>query len=149
MFKEWNLELNQFLILLAIGAFGGWATGYPGWSIALVSVTYSFWMLFRARDLIRWLRSGNDADAPEGSGLWGALYDHLFQQQKQQRQQITHLHSIIARAQQSTNAIRDAAAAAARAPGSAATGCAGSQRIRSPRERRRDSPSPRGSHRVP
>ncbi|NPU94777.1 MAG: phosphate regulon sensor histidine kinase PhoR [Gammaproteobacteria bacterium] len=108
MFKEWNLELNQFLILLAIGAFGGWATGYPGWSIALVSVTYSFWMLFRARDLIRWLRSGNDADAPEGSGLWGALYDHLFQQQKQQRLQINNLHSIIARAQQSTNAIRDA-----------------------------------------
>lgn len=108
MFKEWNLELNQFLILLAIGAFGGWATGYPGWSIALVSVTYSFWMLFRARDLVRWLRSGSDADAPEGSGLWGALYDHLFQQQKQQRQQINHLHSIIARAQQSTNAIRDA-----------------------------------------
>lgn len=106
MFKEWNLELNQLLILLAIGGFGGWAVGHPGWGIALVATVYCFWMLWRTRDLVRALR-GEDDDSPEASGLWGAIYDHLYQQQKQHRQHINNLHSIIARAQQSTNAIRD------------------------------------------
>ena len=61
MLKEWNLEFNQLLVLLALGAFIGWGVGYPGWGIALVSVCYSIWMLLRSRDLLRWLRSDRDA----------------------------------------------------------------------------------------
>lgn len=106
MFKEWNLELNQLLILLALGGFGGWAVGHTGWGIAAVATGYSFWMLWRTRGLVRALRSSDDT--PEASGLWGIIYDHLFQQQKQHRLQVNNLHTIIARAQQSTNAIRDA-----------------------------------------
>lgn len=108
MLKEWNLEFNQLLVLLALGAFIGWGVGYPGWGIALVSVSYSIWMLLRSRDLLRWLRSDSDAEPPEGSGLWGAIFDNLYQQQKQQREHIQQLQTVIARAQQSTNAISDA-----------------------------------------
>ena len=108
MFREWNIELNQLLILIAIGAFVGWAAGYPGWGIALVATTYSLWMLMRTRDLVRWLRGGPEADPPEATGLWGVIYETLYQKQKKKREQIQDLQTIIVRAQQSTNAIRDA-----------------------------------------
>jgi two-component system phosphate regulon sensor histidine kinase PhoR len=106
--REWNLEFNQLLVLVAIGAFIGWAVGYPGWGIALVTSSYSVWMLVRSRELLRWLRGNADAEIPEGSGLWGAIFDNLYQQRKLQRQQVQQLQTIIARAQQSTNAITDA-----------------------------------------
>lgn len=108
MLREWNLEFNQLLILIAIGAFIGWAVGYPGWGIALVGVSYAFWMLFRSREMLRWLRNTDNTDPPESSGLWGAIFDNLYQQRKTQRNQVLQLQTVIARAQQSTNAITDA-----------------------------------------
>lgn len=108
VFKEWNIELNQFIILIIIGALGGWALGYPGIGIALVSVPYCLWMLFRTRDLARWLLSDDKSDPPESSGVWGLIFDNLYQQNKDFHHHINNLHDIIIRAQQSTNAIRDA-----------------------------------------
>ena len=108
MFKEWNIELNQFIILIIIGAVGGWSLGYPGIGVALVSVPYCLWMLFRTRDLARWLAGGDKSDPPESTGLWGQIFDNLYQQNKSYKGQISNLQNIIIRAQQSTNAIRDA-----------------------------------------
>jgi two-component system phosphate regulon sensor histidine kinase PhoR len=108
VFREWNIEFNQFLILVVIGAIGGWILGYPGVGIALVSVPYCLWMLFRTRDLARWLVLNNEQDPPESSGIWGLIYDHLYQQKRDFKAHIKNLHEIIIRAQQSTNAIRDA-----------------------------------------
>ncbi len=108
MLREWNLEFNQLLLLIAIGAFIGWAVGFPGWGVALVSVSYAFWMLFRSRELLGWLRQGGNAEPPEGVGLWGAIFDNLYQQRKEQVQRVVQLQTIIARAQQSTNAVTDA-----------------------------------------
>ncbi len=108
MFKEWNIELNQFIILVIIGAIGGWTLGYPGVGVALVSVPYCLWMLIRTRDLARWLSSDDQSDPPESTGLWGLIFDSLYQQDKDYKHQISNLHNIIIRAQQSTNAIRDA-----------------------------------------
>lgn len=108
MFKEWNIELNQFIILIIIGAIGGWTLGYPGVGVALVSVPYCLWMLIRTRDLARWLGSDDKSDPPESTGLWGLIFDNLYQQNKAFKSQISNLHNIIIRAQQSTNAIQDA-----------------------------------------
>lgn len=108
MLKEWNLEFNQFLFLLLAGGATGWMLGYPGAGLALVAVPCGLWQLWHARQLLHWLRNGDPAEPPEGSGLWGALYDLLYQQRKIQQQQLHSLNAIIARARQSTNAIRDA-----------------------------------------
>jgi len=108
VFKEWNSELNQFLILVIIGGLGGWTLGYPGIGIALVTVPYCMWMLFRTRDLARWLLNKEHGDPPESSGVWGLIFDHLYQEQKASKEQITNLQNVIIRTQQSTNAHRDA-----------------------------------------
>jgi len=108
VFKEWNIELNQFIILILIGAVGGWTLGYPGIGVALVSVPYCLWMLLRTRDLARWLTSEDKSDPPESTGVWGLIFDNLYQQNKTYKTHVDNLHNIIIRAQQSTNAIRDA-----------------------------------------
>lgn len=106
--REWNLEFNQLLVLIAIGAFVGWTLGYPGWGIAAVSTGYAIWVLARSRDLLRWLRNDSDSEPPESTGLWGAIFDNLYQTRKARLNQVLQLQTIIARAQQSTNAITDA-----------------------------------------
>ena len=58
MLREWRIEFNQFLLLLAIGGGGGWMLGYPGVGFALISVPYCLWLLFRIKDMSRWLKSG-------------------------------------------------------------------------------------------
>lgn len=107
MFKEWNSEFNQFLLLIFIGAVAGWTLGYPSVGIVLVSVPYSLWMLLRVRELVKWLRSAEDEDPPEREGLWGTLFETLYKQKKRQKRQLDNLYDIIIRAQQSTNAIKD------------------------------------------
>ena len=107
MFRDWNLELNQFIFLLAVGATAGWLLGFPGVGVALVTVPYSFWMLFRLKALVGWLQSGGKDEPPESGGIWGRLFDNLYQIQQANKQQISELNDIIVRAQQSTNAIAD------------------------------------------
>ena len=108
MLKDWNMEFNQFLLLVVFGLLGGWAVGYPGWGLGLVSMFYCLWMLMRTRDLAKWLSKKEDSDPPESSGIWGTIFDELYRQKKLSRRTIANLHAIIIRAQQSTNAINDA-----------------------------------------
>lgn len=108
MQKEWSIEFNQFLLLLIVGGFGGWLLGYPGVGVSLVAVPYCIWLLLRMRDMARWLDAGAENDPPESSGIWGGLFDQLYQLQRQYKAHIDSLYQLIARAQQSTNAIRDA-----------------------------------------
>lgn len=108
MQKEWNAEFNRLVLWLAAGAAIGWMLGRPAWGLALVGIGYSGWTLLRARELLRWLRQDNGQEVPESRGLWGALFDLLYQRQKYQRQQLQQLQSVISRARQSTDAINDA-----------------------------------------
>lgn len=108
MLKEWNIEVNLLLALVALGGMGGWALGHPGWGVALALAGWSLRMLWAARALLQWLRSDEQADVPESTGLWGAIFDNLYQKSRQQRQRLAHLHGIIDRIRQSTNAITDA-----------------------------------------
>ncbi|RLP52635.1 MAG: phosphate regulon sensor histidine kinase PhoR [Ketobacter sp.] len=108
MLREWRIEFNQFLLLLAIGGGGGWMLGYPGVGFALISVPYCLWLLFRIKDMSRWLKSGAESDPPESTGVWGNMLDQLYQLQRRYKADINNLHQIITRAQQSTDAIKDA-----------------------------------------
>lgn len=108
MRKQWKAELNQFLLLILISGFSGWAIDYPGWTIAIVISIYSLWMLQRLKDLVIWVDANDDSEAPESSGVWGELFDTLNIQKKHSRQAKSELEEILARAQQSIDAIEEA-----------------------------------------
>ncbi len=108
MFREWNNERNQFILLIIIGGLLGWVAGYPGWGIVAVCVPYTLWMLKRTRILIHWLKTDKRQDPPESTGVWGAIFDYLHHQRRKNNEQLQLLYDIIKRAKESTNAIRDA-----------------------------------------
>lgn len=108
MKKQWRAELNQFLLLILIGGFSGWAIGFPGWGVALVLVFYSYWLLLRLRDLVKWIDLDDSSEAPESSGVWGELFDTLNAQKKRERQAQEALQDILNRAQDSLDAIDEA-----------------------------------------
>lgn len=108
MRKQWKAELNQFLLLILISGFSGWAIGYTGWAIGIVVTLYCLWLLQRLKELVVWVESKDESEAPESSGVWGELFDTLNSQQKQSRNAKAELEEILKRAQQSMDAINEA-----------------------------------------
>lgn len=112
MIKSWRIELNKFISLILLGAFGGWVAGYPGWGVALLLIPYTFWHLRRLRELLQWMEDGAKIDdagqIPESTGAWGQLFDHMNQRFKETHARLNRLKQSIERTQQSSNAIKDA-----------------------------------------
>ncbi len=65
-------------------------------------------MLLRTRELARWVLLNSDEDPPDSGSIWGKLYDHLYQKDKQQQIRLQELLDLVDLARQSTNAIKDA-----------------------------------------
>lgn len=108
MRKQWKAELNQFLLLILISGFSGWAVGQTGWVIAIAVIVYCLWLLQRLKDLVLWVERKDSSEAPESTGVWGDLFDTLNTQQKQSRQAKAELEEILKRAQESMDAINEA-----------------------------------------
>lgn len=106
--NAWRSEISRFIIGLITGGAIGWAVGYPGWGIAVMATLHGFWMLLRTRELARWVLLNNDDDPPDSGSIWGNLYDHLYQKEKQTQTRIQSLLELVDLARQSTNALRDA-----------------------------------------
>jgi two-component system phosphate regulon sensor histidine kinase PhoR len=105
--KSWRIELNQFLLLLIIGGFGGWSFDMAGWGIALVLIFYTGWHLMRLRELAYWMASAGSRDVPESVGLWGDIFEYLYRRERTHTERITRLKRVIDRSRQSVNAISD------------------------------------------
>lgn len=104
----WRNEASRFIIGLVVGGTLGWMVGYAGWGVAIAATLHGLWMLQRTRELARWVLLNNDDDPPDSGSIWGNLYDHLYQKDKQTQTRIDNLLELVDLARQSTNALRDA-----------------------------------------
>lgn len=87
-----GLILDELAWVLVIGLFG-----------------YLVWTIIQSVRLHRWLYSGHDEKViPQSYGLWGDLFEGIYQLQYQNKQTQTHLKSMVDRVQMSTNALKDA-----------------------------------------
>ncbi|MDX1695575.1 MAG: phosphate regulon sensor protein PhoR, partial [Ketobacteraceae bacterium] len=108
MSKQWKAELNQFLLLILVAGALGWAIDLAGWTIAIVVIVYSLWLLQRLKDLVRWVDANDDSEAPEGTGVWGKLFDTLTTQKKQARQAKAEIEGILKYTRESLDAMEEA-----------------------------------------
>jgi two-component system phosphate regulon sensor histidine kinase PhoR len=77
--------------------------------LAIGLLSYMAWTVWQAIKLHRWLYSIREDQAiPESHGLWGDLFDGLYQIQYQNRLTQENLRSMINRVQLSTNALKEA-----------------------------------------
>lgn len=79
------------------------------WSLAIGLFCYLAWTIRQVIRLHHWLyQDKEDKAIPESHGLWGDLFDGLYQVQYQNRLTQENLRSMISRVQLSTNALKEA-----------------------------------------
>lgn len=110
MNQDWQGALvRQLLLLLAGCLLIGLITGEYAWALVAGLAGYLGWMLQQMRRLQQWLkRSQPDDPPPDGQGLWGDIFDNLYQMQRRDLRLRGQLQSVIDRAQGSTTALKDA-----------------------------------------
>lgn len=87
----------------------GLISGELAWVLATGFFAYLCWTVYQSVKLHRWLyRSQDEQDIPESHGLWGDLFDGLYQIQHQNKLTEERLRSMIGRIQLSTNALKEA-----------------------------------------
>lgn len=110
MNQDWQGALvRQLLLLLAGCLLIGLITGEYAWALVAGLAGYLGWILQQMRRLQQWLkRSQPDEPPPDGQGLWGDIFDNLYQMQRRDLRLRGQLQSVIDRAQGSTTALKDA-----------------------------------------
>lgn len=83
--------------------------GQLAWVLAIGLFAYLIWTIVQSVRLHRWLYSRQDEQGiPQSYGLWGDLFEGIYQLQYQNKQTQDHLKSLVNRVQMSTNALKDA-----------------------------------------
>ena len=110
MNQDWQGALVRRLLLMLAGCLLiGLITGEYAWALVAGLTGYLGWTLYQMRRLQKWLRSNQpDEPPPDSQGLWGEIFDNLYQLQRRDLRLRGQLQSVIDRVQGSTAALRDA-----------------------------------------
>lgn len=108
LLRDWRSAMKKLLLLLGVLLLAGLVTGQTGWVIAGGLFVYLVYTMMQLRRLHRWLYSPDathTGQPPESYGLWGDVFDGIYQLQRRERDASNYLKSIIDRAQESTAAL--------------------------------------------
>ncbi|WP_026014065.1 phosphate regulon sensor histidine kinase PhoR [Pseudomonas psychrophila] len=110
MNQNWHGTLIRHLLLLITGCLlVGLISGYYGWSLAVGLGLYLGWTLKQLLRLHDWLRHHQPDEAPpDGYGLWGDVFDSIYNLQRRDQRVRGRLQAVIDRVQESTAALKDA-----------------------------------------
>ncbi|OYW91050.1 MAG: PAS domain-containing sensor histidine kinase, partial [Pseudomonadales bacterium 32-61-5] len=110
MNQDWHGALVRLLLLLLAGCLLiGLITGEYAWALVLGLAGYLGWTLRQMLRLQLWLKRGQpDNPPPDSHGIWGDIFDNLYQLQRRDLQLRGQLQSVIDRVQGSTTALKDA-----------------------------------------
>jgi len=97
--------LWAFIALILIGLM----VGELSWVLVTGLFSYLCWTIYQSVRLHRWLYRPKENDSiPESYGLWGDLFEGLYQIQYQNRLTQDKLKSMVLRVQMSANALKEA-----------------------------------------
>jgi len=108
--QDWQGALARRLLLILAGCLlVGLVTGEYAWALVIGLTGYLGWTLRQIRRLLLWLKSDQtDQPPPDSHGIWGEIFDNLYQLQRRDLRLRAQLQSVIDRVQGSTTALRDA-----------------------------------------
>jgi two-component system phosphate regulon sensor histidine kinase PhoR len=101
-------EALRLLYFLTLAALIGWLTGHFGWAIAAGFLAYIVLHLRQLEKLQRWLKENPEEDVPEGSGVWGDIFQNIYQLRRDETRAQDSLRAIIERARTSVAALQEA-----------------------------------------
>ena len=107
MLKGFSTELQRILVILVVcSVIGFFSDHYSLWMLIGCAV-YIIWMLWQMRRLNQWLVRRESEHPPEASGIWGQIFDNIYQLQRDQRLEKENLQAVIKRIQEISSALKD------------------------------------------
>lgn len=107
MLKGFSTELQRILVILAVcSVIGFFSDHYALWMLFGCAI-YILWMLWQMRRLNQWLVRQESEHPPEASGIWGQIFDNIYQLQRDQRLEKENLQAVIKRIQEISSALKD------------------------------------------
>ncbi len=101
-----KIELRRLLIIFVICVGYGVLFGLQWWLLFTGLCLYLAWLFYQMYRLNKWLIRGTD-EPPESSGLWGEIFDSMYNLQRQQQNETENLQAVIKRIQEITSALKD------------------------------------------
>lgn len=92
-----------------LGAAVGLYSGSLAWALLLSVVPYLLWHLVQLHRLVRWLSVGKLGELPEANGIWGRVFEGIYDLKRRNRKRKRRLAAMVSEFQASTAALPDAA----------------------------------------
>jgi len=108
LISDWQSALKRLTLIFLALLLAGWLIGAPALVVLVGTIVYLIYHLRQLRRLYNWLRDNQNSEPsppPEGRGIWGFVFDGIYLLQRRERDALTHLRSIIDKAQESTGAL--------------------------------------------
>ena len=103
---SWMAEARRVALLLVLAALVGWLMGRAVLFVALALLALQLYWLLQLRRIQGWLRSP-EAEAPEGVGIWGNIFDQIYTIQRRNLEAHTRLQSTVDYLHDSFASMRD------------------------------------------
>lgn len=104
--QGFKVELRRLLIIFIICVGYGVVFGLQWWLLFTGLSLYVAWLFYQMYRLNKWLIRGTD-EPPESSGLWGEIFDNMYNLQRKQQTETQNLQAVIKRIQEITSALKD------------------------------------------
>lgn len=106
---SWRVEIQRLTAWAAFGLLFALFTGSLAWGVVAAVLPYGIWQTVQTYRLAQWLAGGKISEIPEASGLWGAVFEGIYDLKRRNRKRKRRLAAIVSEFQASTAALPDAA----------------------------------------
>lgn len=106
MLTGFGAEFRRIVLIVIIALAIGLPLDCTGLTLFVGSLVYIYLSYKQMTRLQHWLEH-TDLAPPESDGLWGSVFDNIYQLQRRQRLEKEELQAVIKRIQEITSALRD------------------------------------------
>ena len=109
MRSAWLTEFRRLLLSLALGWLVGWTLEAPHLGMATALLLLMGFHLRQLYCLALWSQQPQRSELPDSAGIWGVIFEALYETQRRARGRKRKLASILSEFQASTAALPDGA----------------------------------------
>lgn len=105
----WQAEFWTVLLCTITLGFLGSIFSLGSVFVAIILTAYLIWHLYQLSRLFHWVFISKAIYPPSALGIWGEVFNHLYNQQRKHRSDLKKLNSVIAEFRDSTRALKEGA----------------------------------------
>ncbi|MDN4503792.1 phosphate regulon sensor histidine kinase PhoR [Alteromonadaceae bacterium BrNp21-10] len=105
---SWRTPIKNLILYLAFWIIFGWVIGKLLLSLVIGLSALVAWHYYYQRQLFTWLWRTRQLHPPNATGVWSAIFDGIYKQQKDNRRRRRQLGDLIKRFREAAQAMPDA-----------------------------------------